>query len=42
MDKAGYRAYLQSLGNQQHYIWRIPELMEIEKALNKNLMIMYF
>ena len=37
MDKAGYRAYLQSLGNQQHYIGRIPELMELEKVLNINL-----
>lgn len=37
MDKAGYKAYLQSLGNQQHYIGRIPELMELEKSLNINL-----
>lgn len=37
MDKVGYKAYLQSLGNQQHYIGRIPELMELEKTLNINL-----
>lgn len=37
MDKVGYRAYLQSLGNQQHHIGRIPELMELEKTLNINL-----
>jgi len=37
MNKAGYKAYLQSLGNQQHYIGRIPELMELEKTLNINL-----
>lgn len=37
MDKAGYRAYLQSLGNQQHYIGRIQELWELEQELNINL-----
>lgn len=37
MDKVGYKAYLQSLGNQQHYIGRIPELIELEKTLNINL-----
>lgn len=37
MDKVGYKAYLQSLGNQQHYIGLIPELIELEKLLNINL-----
>ena len=37
MDKAGYKAYLQELGNQQHYIGRIPELLELEKKLNIDL-----
>lgn len=37
MDKAGYKAYLQSLGNQQHYIGHISELIELEKTLNINL-----
>ncbi len=37
MDKVGYKAYLQSLGNQQYYIGRIQELMELEKTLNINL-----
>lgn len=37
MDKAGYKAYLQSLGNQQHYIGRIQELWELEQELNINL-----
>lgn len=37
MDKAGYKAYLQSLGNQQHYIGRIQDLWELEQELNINL-----
>lgn len=37
MDKVGYKAYLQSLGNQQHYIGRIQELLELEQKLNINL-----
>lgn len=37
MNKVGYQAYLQSLGNQQHYIGRIPELLELEETLNINL-----
>lgn len=37
MDKAGYKAYLQSLGNQQHYIGRIEDLWELEQELNINL-----
>lgn len=37
MDKAGYKAYLQSLGNQQYYIGRIQELWELEQELNINL-----
>ena len=37
MDKVGYKAYLQLLGNQQHYIGRIPELIELEKTLNIDL-----
>lgn len=37
MDKAGYKAYLQSLGNQQHYIGGIQELQELELKLNINL-----
>ncbi len=37
MDKAGYKAYLQSLGNQQHYIGGIQELLELEQELNIDL-----
>lgn len=37
MDKVGYKAYLQSLGNQQHYIGMIPELLELEREYNINL-----
>lgn len=37
MDKVGYKAYLQLLGNKQHYIGRIPELIELEKTLNIDL-----
>lgn len=37
MDKAGYKAYLQSLGNQQYYIGHIQELCELEQELNINL-----
>lgn len=37
MDKAGYKAYLQSLGNQQHYIGSIQELLELEQELNIDL-----
>lgn len=37
MNKAGYKAYLQSLGNQQHYIGGIQELLELEQELNIDL-----
>ena len=37
MDKAGYKAYLQSLGKQQHYIGRVQELLELEQELNIDL-----
>ena len=37
MDQKGYKAYLQSLGNQQHYIGRIQDLLDLEKELNINL-----
>lgn len=37
MDKAGYKIYLQSLGNQQHHIGRIQKLLELEQELNINL-----
>ncbi len=37
MDKAGYKAYLQALGNQQHYIGHIQKLLELEQKLNINL-----
>lgn len=37
MDKYGYKFYLQSLGNQQHYIGRIQELINLEKELNIDL-----
>lgn len=37
MDKAGYKAYLQALGNQQHYIGRIQMLLELEQELNIDL-----
>jgi hypothetical protein len=34
MDKVGYKKYLQSLGNQNHYIGGIQKLVEIEQELN--------
>lgn len=37
MDKVGCKVYLQLLGNQQHYIGRIQELVELEQELNINL-----
>lgn len=37
MNKDRYKAYLQSLGNQQHYIGCIPELLKLEQELNINL-----
>ena len=37
VDKAGYKAYLQALGNQQHYIGRIQMLLELEQELNIDL-----
>lgn len=38
MDIAGYIAYLQSaLGNQNHYIGSIKELLELERVLDINL-----
>lgn len=37
MDKIGYKVYLQSLGNQQHYIGMIPVLLELEREYNINL-----
>lgn len=39
MDKEGYKAYLQSLGNQQYYIGlgRIQELLELEQEFNIDL-----
>lgn len=37
MDKAGYKSYLQSIGNQQYYIGCIQELWELEQELNINL-----
>ncbi len=37
MDKVGYKAYLQALGNQQHYIGRIQMLLDLEQELNIDL-----
>lgn len=37
MDKKGYIAYLQSLGNQQHYIGGVSDLLELEKEQNIDL-----
>ena len=37
MDRAGYKAYLQALGNQQHYIGRIQMLLDLERELNIDL-----
>ena len=37
MDKKGYVAYLEALGNQNHYIGRIQELIELERTLGIDL-----
>jgi len=37
MDKKGYLAYLQALGNQEHYINSIQNLVALESELGINL-----
>lgn len=37
MDSAGYKSYLQLLGNQHHYIGYIQKLVELEHELSINL-----
>lgn len=37
MNRKGYKAYLQALGNQQHYIGRIRMLIDLERELNIDL-----
>lgn len=37
MDSVGYKAYLQSLGNQKSYIGCIPELLELEEKYKIDL-----
>mgnify|MGYP006916047798 CR=1 FL=1 len=37
MDRIGYKAYLQSLGNQNHYIGQIKALIDLEKELHIDL-----
>lgn len=37
MDKKGYVAYLEALGNQNHYIGLIQELVELERTLGIDL-----
>ena len=37
MNVKGYIAYLNKIGNQQHYIGRINDLLELEKELNIDL-----